>query len=1165
MRRFRFFLTIALFAPLVFSQTPTGQIKGRIVDNAQAVVPGAEVAAINTATNVTTRVESNTSGNYELPNLIPGVYRIEVRKAGFKQYIREPIEVRVGDVLTIDAPLQLGEVTESVTVKSESPLLQTATAGLDQVVDSRRIENLPSPGNSVIYLLQTAPAVTVSTAPTNLWPPDAVGSASGTTVAGTVSTSQYALDGIPMMSRNGQFTVNPQPEMVKEFAVQVAAYDASLGRFTGAYVNMVTKSGANDLHGSFIYSNLSRGLIAHDLFTNNFINNPATGPITSDKIDQAWPSQRDIRYRGTIGGPLVLPKLYNGRNRTFWIFGGDGVIRQRASRASYTIPTVAERDGDFSQLLKVGSQYQIYDPATIQPTANGRFSRQPFPNNIIPASRLSPAAKQILSYYPPPNQPGNADGTNNYSDPNLADSPYVGFLGRVDHSVSDNQRLFFSFNNTSATPLSNNYFHNPATGTLGPHGNTGFSLDDTLMLTPTWVLELRYGLDRYETASYPPSLGFDLSTLGLPSSLLSQLDSSLTTLPSMSITGLTALGGNSGTSVNTTYHSFSAQASHLLGDHAFRFGAEYRLFLNGEYSYGNVSPAYTFGTTWTAGPLDNSAAAPIGQGLASLLLGLPTTGSINRNASIAQKSGYWGVFFQDDWKVARKLTLNLGLRYEYETALTERYNRSTRGFDFTTANPIQSLARQNLAQNPVPGISAASFQTPGGLVFAGVNGQPRALFNSQPTNFLPRIGLAYQVLPRTVLRAGYGIYYEAFGADTVDAIQQGFSATTTLVPSLDNGMNFQANLQNPFPNGLLQPAGSANGLRTYLGQTLNVLSPDLRIPYVQRWSANIQHELPHRVLLDIGYLGNRATHLGATRNFNAIPAQYLSQLNRRDPSVINYLSQAVSNPFSGISDFSGTSLQTKTVPRSQLLRPYPEFGDITATTDDGYSWYHALIVRVEKRFSNGFTAQGSYTYSKAMQATEYLNASDPLTSHVVSPYDRTHSLAVSAVEELPFGQGKRWLNSNRWVNLAVGGWSLNGIFQLASGFPLSWGNVVFNGDIKDIALPASERTAAEWFNVNAGFDHNAANQLVNNIRTFPLRLNGVRQAPINIVNLSVMKDFRFRERIGLQFRAEAVDLLNHPIYAAPDMSPTSGTFGQVTTLGAGNTQRRISLGGRLSW
>ncbi|HWB99295.1 MAG TPA: carboxypeptidase-like regulatory domain-containing protein, partial [Bryobacteraceae bacterium] len=465
MKLFRFLLvTSALIAAMV-GQTPTGHIKGRVTDKAQAVVPGARVEAVNTATNVTTRVESNLEGNYEVPNLIPGIYRLEIRKDGFKQYVREPIQVRVGDVLTIDASLDVGDVAESIVVNAESPMLQAATAGLDQVIDTRRIEDLPAPGNSVIYLLQTAPAITVTTAPTNLWPPDAVGSAGGTAVAGTVATSQYSMDGIPMMSRNGTFTVNPQPEMVQEFAVQVAAYDASLGRFTGAYVNMVTKSGANDLHGSLVYSNLSRGLMAHDLFTNNFINNPATGPITSAKIDQAWPPQRDIRLRGNIGGPVYLPKLYNGRNKTFWIFGGDGVIRQRASRSSYTVPTLEQRDGDFSQLLRLGSQYQIYDPATIQPAANGRFTRQPFPGNIIPASRLNANAKQILNYYPLPNQPGNTDGTNNYSDPNMADSPYIGFLGRVDHSFSDTHRLFFAFNNTSATPLSNNYFHNPSTGT----------------------------------------------------------------------------------------------------------------------------------------------------------------------------------------------------------------------------------------------------------------------------------------------------------------------------------------------------------------------------------------------------------------------------------------------------------------------------------------------------------------------------------------------------------------------------------------------------------------------------------------------------------------------------------------------------------------------------
>ncbi|MBI4908917.1 MAG: carboxypeptidase regulatory-like domain-containing protein, partial [Acidobacteria bacterium] len=1035
----------ALFSAVAAAQAPTGNIKGRVIDSVRAVVPAAEVRVIHLATNITTRTLSNGEGNFELRGLIPGNYRLEAGKDGFKHYLREPVEVRVADVLNLEVALELGAVTENITVRAETPLLESATASVGQVIDTRRIEGLPSPGNSVLYMLQTAPTISVTTSPTNLWPPDAVGSASGTTVAGSTGTSEFMIDGNPMMTRGGGYTFNPQPEMVQEFRVQVAAFDASIGRFTGANINMVMKSGTNSNHGSFIYSNLSRGFMAHDFFTNRFIYDTRTGPITSQKIDQSWPPQRVIRYRGNIGGPLVLPRLYNGRNRTFWIFGGDGVIRQRASRATYNVPDTQQRNGDFSALLALGAQYQIYDPATIRPAANGRFSRLPLAGNIVPVSRIDPAAKQLIAYYPSANTPGNRDGTANYTDPNLADSPYVGYMGRVDHVINDNHRLFLSLNRAYTDPISDLYFHNISTGTIRTRVQSGIALNDTWVVRRSWVLELRYGLNRFSDPTRPPSIGFDLSTLGLPASLTGRLDKSLTTIPQTAITGLTGIGGASGANPNTTYHTFGAQTSHPKGNHSLRLGAEYRLLLENVSNYGNVSPAYSFGTNWTQGPLDNSGGAPVGQGLASFLLGLPTGGSISRNASTAESSGYWSLFLQDDYKLTRKLMVNAGLRWEYETAITERYDRSSRGFDFQTANPIQSAAAANYARNPIPELSASAFRTTGGLLFAGVNGVTRRYLDPDANNFAPRIGLAWHAASRTVLRAGYAIFYEPLGSDRLDSLQQGYSRSTTMAPSLDNGQTFQATLRNPFPNGILDPIGSTAGLRTFLGQGITFLTVSRRSPYTQRWSFNIQHELPQRVLIDIGYLGNRGTRLATSRDLNAVPAQYLSRLLVRDTATINFLSQQVPNPFFGLSDFAGSGLQGQNVSRAQLLRPYPHFTSVSSVTGGGSSWYHAAILRAEKRFSKGYTMQLSYTYSKAMEAVDYLNSSDPAPTHVVSANDRTHNLSMSAVFELPLGKGRRFLSSSRWTDLAAGGWSFQSIYQYATGLPLGFGNALFYG------------------------------------------------------------------------------------------------------------------------
>jgi hypothetical protein len=1165
MSLFRSTILFAAAVTLLRAQNPTGQITGRVLDAAQAAIPQAAIQATNLATNVVARGQSNAEGLFDIRGLAPGAYRVEVTRDGFKRYSQEPVAVRVGDVIALEIPLEIGAVTENVTVRAEAPMLESANAGMGQVVENRNIEELPTPGNSVLYMLQTIPGTGVNTSPTNLWPPDALGSASSTSVAGVSNASEFAIDGNPMMTRGGGFSFNPSPEMIQEFRVQVATYDASLGHFTGGHLNMVTKGGTNTQHGSFVYSNLSRGFMAHDFFTNRYIYDTRTGPITSEKIDQAWPPQRVIRYRGNTGGPLVIPKLYNGRNRTFWIFSGDGVIRQRASRNSYTVPTPKMREGDFSELLAIGSSYQIYDPATTRPSTPGRYSRQPFPGNIVPASRIDPAAKQLIGYYPLPNTPGNRDGSSNYTDPNLADSPYVGFLGRVDHAVNDNHRLFLSLYLANGDPVSDQYFHNIATGTVRTRVQEGIALNDAVVITPAWIAELRYGLTRFSDPTHPPSLGYDLSTLGISSSLIAQLDRSLTTLPATSISGLTSIGGNSGSNPNTTYHTFSAQFTHPVRSHSLRLGGEYRLMRESVYSYGNVAPAYSFGSTWTVGPNDNSASAPTGQGLASLFLGLPTGGSIQRQASSAESSGYFAGYLQDDWKITRRLTLNIGVRYELETATTERYNRTSRGFDFVTPNPIEAAARAAYAKNPIPQIAVNDFHTTGGLLFAGVNGVPTRYYDADRNNFAPRIGFAYRVLPQTVVRGGYAIYYAPLGSDRVDAIQQGFSRTTALVASVDSGQTFQASLRDPFPNGILAPVGAADGLKTFLGQGITYLAPNRVNPYVQRWSFNLQREMPARVLIDLGYIGSRGVKLSTTQDLNAVPAQYLSTSPVRDSAVINLLTQTVSNPFFGMAEFGGSSIQGQTVARSQLLRPYPQFASLSTVTGAGSSWYHALALRVEKRLSQGFSLQGSYTYSKTMEAVEYLNPSDMAPTHSVSSLDRTHSLSITGIYDLPVGLRRRWLNHSRLIDLAVGGWSVQGIYQGSSGLPLSFGNAAFYGDIKDIALPNSERTADRWFNTEAGFEKSAGRQLANNIRTFPLRLNGVRSDGFNILNLSAYKNFRITERLRLQFRAEAVDALNHPIFSAPNTSPTSGSFGQVTSLGSGNTQRRITFTGKVTW
>lgn len=1154
------------FAALLSAQNdPYGRITGQVKDSTGAAAPAAAVTLRNLDTNVSTSTVTNGEGFYEISQLNPGSYRIAIVLKGFKQYDRGPIELHLGDVLSIDATLELGSFSEKVIVTADAAAVETTNASLGQVVQHQNITDLPLPAGSPLYLLQLAPGVAAGTPPTLPWLPNAVNNLSGALAGGTRSgASEYMLDGTPNMTQGGQTAFAPPPEMIQEVRVQTVAYDASVGHYTGALVNMAVKTGTNSVHGDAVYSYTNRALMARDFFTNRSIYDLTTGPVTQQKIDTFWPGNEISHYRVSVGGPVYIPKLYDGRNRTFWMTGVEPLYRAKAEPNFFTVPTAQERQGDFSQLLGLGSAYQIYDPASITPTTTGHTTRQPLVGNIIPPSRIDPLAAKLMTYYPMPNVSGSKDFQNNYYDAQMRTGPYYGVISRFDQVVNQNNRFYLTASWSSTDVNFQQAFHNIARGQILHRGYAALSADDVLILRPDLVLDVRAGVTRYMMDQHPESFGFNLASLGFAPSLVKSLDPATTSLPLISPTGYASIGDTSGSTNPTTYYNFASTLSHSRAAHSLRLGVDYRILQENDYNYGAVSPSIDFAAMWTKGPTDTSGASPIGQGLASLLFGLPTGGTKDVNASYAQESRYLGLFLQDDWRVRPNLTVNLGLRYEVDFPMTERYNRSTRGFDFTTPNPIQAAAQAAYALNPLPELPASRFSTPGGLLFAGINGQPRGIWDTRTNQWAPRFGIAWALRPTTIVRTGYGIFYSALGADTSNVKQQGYNQATALQPSLDNGVTFHATLENPFPDGWLAPVGASQGLATYVGRGPGFFDPTRRDPYLQQWSFGLQQQLGSLVM-EAGYVGNRGAHLGEDQNYNSIPAQYLSTSLYRDNNVINYLAQTVPNPFLNIPQFAGSNLLGKTVARSQLLKPFPEFQGLTATTDGGASWYHSLQTRVQKRFSHGVMFTASYTWSKFMESMDKLNPTDPRPEHVISGADRPQVFVVSTIYELPFGRGKRWLSSaSGWRNQVAGGWQIQGIYQGQSGPPLAWGNFFFYGDVHNITLPVSQRTPDEWFNVNAGFQRASALQPANNIRIFPSRLNNVRGDGYNNFNLSLFKNFQIHERWKLQFRAEAIDALNHAMFDVPNTDPSSTLFGQVSGV-SGGQQRQIFVGAKLHW
>jgi hypothetical protein len=1167
----RVVLAAAVGSLVLLAQSSYGRITGRVVDQQGAVVPNATLRATQTNTNFQSSTRTNQDGLFDMPSLLPGDYVIALEATGFKKYTRSGLAVRVGDIVDIDIALEVGSLNESISVTAEAPLLETGSASLGQVVDQRMITEMPLGGRGVNYLMLTSPGVISTNAPMHGWLPQARDSVSNMAVAGARTRgSEFTLDGVPNMARSGIMAFQPPPEMIQEFRVQTAAYDASIGRFTGANVNMVLRSGSNEFHGTLWFSHLSRPLMTHPFFINSNLYNTGTnqpGESFDQKRTRLWPASRTNRYRTQFGGPVILPRVYDGRNRTFFSYGNEFMERNFNNQSNVTVPTSAQRGGDFSALLALGSTYQIYDPATIAPAPNGRFSRQPLPGNIVPASRISPIARNILQYFPLPNATGTADFRNNFVTATPALIDYKSHMVRADQMVNDKNRFYVSYSYMKTDGDQARTLNNTAIGNLSTNDYNALAIDHVWTARADTVINLRYGLNRSTNSGFPPTTGLNLTSLGFPASWANSLDSANTALPEIAINGIVSIGTNLISRGAYTTHYWNGSVSRTSGAHTFRAGAEYRMLLDNSTSLGNYSGMFTFANAWTRGPLDNSPVSPIGQGMASFLLGLPTSGGLDLNDSSAERSTYLGVFLNDDWKLTPKLTLNLGLRYELEGPIVERFNRSNRGLDLDATNPADAAARAAYARNPIPEVPVSQFRLRGGILFAGSNGLPRTMWDQDRNNFSPRFGFAYQVNPQTVLRGGYGLFFEPLGSDVADVDQTGYSQRTNMNPSNDNGLTFRATLADPFPSGYVSPQRDSAGLATNLGLALGTFYPYRKNAYMQRWSFNIQRQLTRNLMVEIGYIGNRGSELGVSRDFNPIPRQYLSNSPERDQAAIDFLSTNVVNPFRGLPDFvNAPGFQNNlNIARSQLLRPYPHFGAMTMAINDGFSWYHAGSLRVERRFAQGFSIGGHWTWSKFMEAVERLNAQDLHPHHVISPQDRPHHIAINGMWDLPFGKGRPLVNHlPAPLNAAVGGWSINAIYQWQSGPPIGFGNVLFRGRLEDLVLPRGERDVTRWFNTAAGFERNPQRALDSNYRTFPLRLTGLRADGWNNWDLSLYKNFRFADRINLQLRAEAVDALNTAMFQAPNADPANSLFGQVTAT-IWSEQRKITVAARLTF
>jgi hypothetical protein len=1144
---------------LLHSQEFRGTFSGTVKDRQGAAIPRAKVTATAVSTGVTTTTLTETSGAYTIPFLQPGEYTLRAEAPAFKVAVRQGLTLSTGEHPVIDFELEVGDTSQAVTVTAEVPLVESSTGSTGQVITTEEVEDFPLNGLTPMMLGRLAMGVISTNEPGPVRPFDN-GAASSFTMGGTAAqTSEILINGAPNAGFSRQMAYSPPQGAVTEVRAYSFESDAAFGHTGGGTINVMTKSGTNSLHGSAYEYFQTSVLEANPLYDN------AHGiPRAAYHYDQ---------YGANLGGPVYQPKLFNGKDKVFWFFAYEGLRDSDPINAPaeggptfVTVPTAAERAGDFSALLNLNTastSYQLYDPAS-GVTSGSRTMRTPFPNNIIPSTRIGAIAQKYLPYWPLPNLPGTAQGDQNFGITNTDSDVYDNEIGRLDVNFSSRSRLAVDMRHNYRVQNKNNYFSNIAEGNFLYRRNYGVTLDEVYSINSSTVLDVRGDYTRFNETNVGPADGFDPINLGFPAYLDQQ--SEFLTMPHLSFSNYQNLGENG--SNNTPYDTYQifADVVKIHGNHTIKAGTDLRLYRESQYSHGSSAGNFTFSTNWVRGPLDNSASAPFGQDLASFLLGLPTSGSIDYNTHNSTQAKYGAVFIQDDWRAASTLTVNLGLRFEHEGPAVERFYRTSDGFNPTAVTSISATAAAAYAKSPIAQVPASQFQALGGLTFSGPNST--GAYNTDSYILSPRLGLAWapRFLGRgtTVLRGGFGVFVAPIGiANTTSVNQEGFSQTTQEAITNNNYLSPATTLADPFPTGIQFPVGGSLGPSTFLGQQVKFFAPNMRNSYSMRWNFGVQRQLPGQFVLEVAYIGNHAVHLLiADTNLNILPRQYLSPALARDNSVVNFLSGTVANPFQGLLPNSG-SLNGSTVALSQLLLPFPQFpsgsGVDMQNAPSGESYFNSLNVRLQKRLTHGVTLIENFMYSSFIDRTARLNDSDLALEKRVAADSRPLRETLAMSWDLPVGRGRQWRPSSRLLNGVVGDWSVNGALSLQSGPPLSWGNVFYYGGPLNFQ---PHDPNGQTFDTTR-FVTASSLQPSDNIRYFDTMFNNLRRDPTKNLDASVLKRIGLGERRYMQLRFEFFNITNRVTFSAPQLSPTNSAFAVISSQA--NNPRKIQLAARVVW
>ncbi len=1112
----------ALLAVTLSAQT--AQITGRVADAGGAIVVGAKVAVINTETGIRRDLLTNQDGYYAAPLLARGTYSVQAQQAGFKEIVRTGLTLDEGQTLRLDFTMEIGQVTEKIEVSGAAPLLETEGATVSTVVPNQKILDMPTVGRNPLQFALLVPGVRATGSYGDL-PVSAYGGGRASIAGGAAGVNNYMVDGIASENfTSGSLQTPLSVDATEEFRLIVRNPSAEFGRTGGGVINLISKAGTNSFHGSLYEFNRNKALRANDFFSNR-----------AGRDRQPFNFNQ---YGATIGGPIK-------KDKTFFFFNWEQFKQRTLASTIRSVPTALQRNGDFSQTLTgAGALVQIYDPFSTRTDPNNPANRirDQFPGNRIPASRISPTAQAVNGFYPAPNQAGalNTNANNFFG---VGSSPInKDIYGlRLDHYLTPTRRIAGRYTWDKTFQGVPNFYDNVAeiqTSDLPLQRHSGFvSVSDAIR--PNLLFDIRGGLNFYLPNRVTRSFGFDATKLALPARLNTLMQ--VPGFPRFDMADMTSIGADQGDQLVQSNKAFSytGTLTWIRGAHTWKFGSDNRVYqLNN--TQGAAGSTFSFNRAFTQGSNPNTAGATSGFGFASFMLGTPAGGTVGFGAPVTETVKNFALFAQDDWRLTPKLTLNLGLRWEYEGGITDRYGAIS-NFDPSVRSTINGL---NLT---------------GGLAFPGVDGLSRGHRDAEFTNFQPRLGFAWQLIPKTVIRGGYSITYLPTTGIYVGLDRAGFSLNTPLVSSIDGGFTPNETLANPFPNGKLSPIGSSQGALSLLGQGISGNLRDIRRGYAQQWGLSLQREFTGSWLVEAGYMGNRGVHLPGRRTYDYLPQQY--------QALGTQLQQLVDNPFFG-TIASNLALGQRQVTRATLLDTYPQFSGASGYATLADSIYHAATLRVEKRFSKGLSLLLAYTFSKLIDnnlgdgGSNFSESGDNgvrnwdniAAERSVSSNDLPQRLVISTSYELPFGR-----TGPAFVKGLIGGWQVNAIASYQSGNVIS---VTQNGTAFGSSKPNAtgidpsldNPTIDRWLN-RAAFSNAPAFTFGNVGRNLPR----TRSDGQNNIDLSLMKTFAFRERYRFQFRAEAFNLTNTPTFGNPGANIDAGNFGTVTGFAANSRAREMQL------